>query len=92
MARRKRWYDPDAAVGPPRDPAAVQEEPWSAGKWRHPRVSPSLGECLVYPLRDGPGLGLLVLLPPMMWVLSLPVFDVISVLQPMTKGDWALGC
>jgi hypothetical protein len=27
----------------------------------------------------------------MLWVLSLPVFDVISVLQPMTKGDWALG-
>ncbi len=48
-------------------------------------------ECLVYPLRDGPGLGLLVFLPPMLWILSLPVFDVISVLQPMTKGDWALG-
>ena len=56
-----------------------------------PRVSPSLMECLVYPLRDGPGLGLLVFLPPMLWILSLPVFDVISVLQPMTKGDWALG-
>src|SRR5262249_12469990 len=38
-----------------------------------------------------PGLGLLVFLPPMLWVLSLPIFDVISVLQPMTKGDWALG-
>jgi hypothetical protein len=32
-----------------------------------------------------------VFLPPILWVLSLPVFDVISVLQPMTKGDWALG-
>ncbi len=48
-------------------------------------------ECLAYPLSDGPGLGLLVFLPPMLWVLSLPVFDVISVLQPMTKADWALG-
>jgi len=46
---------------------------------------------LFYPLKDGPGLGLLVFLPPMLWVLSLPVFDVIAVLQPLTKSDWALG-
>jgi hypothetical protein len=26
-----------------------------------------------------------------LWVLSLPIFDVIAVLQPLTKGDWALG-
>lgn len=51
-----------------------------------------LGECLLYPLRDGPGLGLLFFLPPIMWILSLPVYDVISFLQPMTKGDWCLGC
>ena len=54
-------------------------------------MSPSLGECLLYPLTDGPGLGLLVFLPPFLWLLSLPIFDVISVLQPLTKGDWALG-
>jgi hypothetical protein len=36
-------------------------------------------------------MGLLVFLPPIMWVLSLPVYDVISYIQPMTKGDWALG-
>jgi hypothetical protein len=90
MARRKRWYDPDAELAI-RVVSPVAQESWSAFKWRHPRVSPSLGECLLYPLTDGPGLGLLVFLPPMMWVLSLPVFDVIAILQPITKRDWALG-
>ena len=52
---------------------------------------PACSNASLYPLSDGPGLGLLVFLPPLLWVLSLPVFDVISVLQPMTKGDWALG-
>src|SRR5262245_50508722 len=91
MGRLKRWYDPEAALSVRVISRAEQEEPWSAIKWRHARVSPGVGECLLYPLRDGPGLGLLVFLPPMLWVLSLPIFDVISVLQPMTKGDWALG-
>jgi hypothetical protein len=91
MARPKRWYDPDAASTLRLIPRAEQEETWSAAKWRHPQTSPGLGECLLYPLTDGPGLGLLVFLPPIMWVLSLPVFDVISYLHPMTKGDWALG-
>jgi hypothetical protein len=90
MARPKRWYDPDAASALQLIPRADQEDSWSIMKWRHPRVSPSLGECLAYPLSDGPGLGLLFFLPPMLWILSLPVFDVISYLQPM-KADWALG-
>jgi hypothetical protein len=34
---------------------------------------------------------LLVFFPPILWVLSLPIFDVIAVLQPLTKSDWALG-
>ncbi len=58
--------------------------------WRHKRVSPSLGECLLYPLADGPGLGLLIFFPPILWVLSLPIFDIIAVLEPL-KGDWKLG-
>jgi hypothetical protein len=91
MARPKRWYDPDAAAALRVIPRWEQEESWNAAKWRHARVSPGLGECLLYPLSDGPGLGLLFLLPPVMWVLSLPVYDVISYLQPITKSDWALG-
>jgi hypothetical protein len=91
MERPKRWYDPDAATALRVIPRVEQEEPWSVAKWRHPRESPGLGECLLYPLQDGPGLGLLFFLPPIMWVLSLPVYDVISFLQPLTKGDWELG-
>jgi hypothetical protein len=54
-------------------------------------VTPTLAECLIYPLADGPGLGLLVFLPPILWTLSLPIFDIIAVLEPLTKSDWALG-
>ena len=74
MDRPKRWYDPDASTALRLIPRAEYEESWSVAKWRHPRVSPGLGECLLYPLSDGPGLGLLFFLPPILWVLSLPVF------------------
>ena len=63
----------------------------TVSRWRHARVAPRLAECLVYPLSDGPGLGLLVLLPPVLWFLSLPIFDIIAVMHPLTKSDWALG-
>ncbi len=48
-------------------------------------------ECLVYPFTDGPGVGLLLFFPPALWLLTLPIFDVIAILAPFTKGDWALG-
>jgi hypothetical protein len=63
---------------------------YAALRWRHPRVMPGIGECLLYPLSDGPGLGLLVLFPPALWGLSLPIFDLIESLE-RTKSDWALG-
>jgi hypothetical protein len=91
MARPKRWYDPNAATALRLIARAEYDESWSLARWRHARVSPGLGECLLYPLSDGPGLGLLVFLPPIMWVLSLPVYDVIAFLHPITKRDWALG-
>ncbi len=91
MARPKRWYDPDAASALRVVSRAEYDDTWIVAKWRHRRETPGLGECLLYPLSDGPGLGLLVFLPPIMWVLSLPVYDVISYLHPMTKKDWALG-
>ena len=91
MARHKRWYDPDAAVSVRVISQADRDAPINVSRWRHARVAPSLGECLIYPLSDGPGLGLLVLLPPILWFLSLPIFDIIAVLQPLTKSDWALG-
>ena len=60
-------------------------------KYLRDRAPVRLSECLAYPFTDGPGIGLLFFLPPALWVLSLPVFDVIAVLKPFTKGDWALG-
>jgi hypothetical protein len=50
-----------------------------------------LGECLLYPLADGPGIALLVFFPPLLWIMSLPIFDVIAFLEPLTRGNWALG-
>ncbi|MDR3618947.1 MAG: hypothetical protein P4L85_06315 [Paludisphaera borealis] len=92
MSRPKRWYDPGAGdslllVQHSKD----DHESYASLRWKHPRTSPGLLECLLYPLSDGPGLGLMVLFPPVLWLLSLPVFDFIAVLEPMTKSDWALG-
>jgi hypothetical protein len=91
MGRRKQWYDPEASEAIRVIPRSEREPSLVSVRWRHPRVRPGLGECLLYPLSDGPGLGLLVLFPPALWVLSLPVFDFIAILQPLTKRDWALG-
>ena len=91
MDRPKRWYDAEAALSVRVVTRSDRDEPFSAMRWRHKRVAPSLGECLLYPLADGPGLGLLVFFPPILWLLSLPIFDIIAVLQPLTKGDWKLG-
>jgi hypothetical protein len=91
MGRHKRWYNPDLELSVRVISQSDRNESFNSTRWRHPRVAPRLGECLLYPLTDGPGLGLLVCLPPMLWVLSLPIFDVVAVMQPLTKGDWALG-
>jgi hypothetical protein len=91
MARPRRWYDSEASLAVRVVPRAERELSYVSLRWKHPRTRPTLGECLVYPLSDGPGLGLLVLFPPLLWALSLPIFDVIAVLEPVTKGNWALG-
>jgi hypothetical protein len=91
MARPKRWYDPDAGTSVRVIPQAERDQPFNVSRWRHPRVRPTFRECLVYPLADGPGLGLLVLLPPLLWLWSLPIFDIIAYLEPMEKRHWALG-
>ena len=91
MSRAKRWYDADAADALRVVRRSSLDDAYSLERWRHPRTPPGLGECLLYPLIDGPGIGLLVLFPPVLWVLSLPVYDFIAVLEPLTKSDWALG-
>src|SRR6516225_5637467 len=90
MAKLKRWYNPEA-IDALRVVAEDKNEPsYVLLRWRHPRVMPGIGECLLYPLSDGPGLGLLVLFPPVLWVLSLPIFDLIAFIV-LSKRDWALG-
>jgi hypothetical protein len=71
----------------------LTEKPWRFGsaRHRHKKVAPGVGECLAYPLVDGPGVGLLVFLPPVLVVLSLPIFDVIAILEPLTRSNWAFG-
>ena len=91
MARPKRWYNPEAALSVRVVPRSDRDESFNMPRWRHPRVAPSLVECLIYPLTDGPGLGLLVFFPPILWVFSLPIFDIIAVLQPLTKERLGAG-
>jgi hypothetical protein len=87
---RRSWSNAGAAesvrVVPTTDPYRVLST-----RYLRKRGPVRLGECLAYPFTDGPGIGLLFFLPPALWLLSLPVFDVIAVLQPFTKADWKLG-
>ena len=85
---RKSWYDSSLT-----DTVRVISDTPSYGsiRRRHPRVAPGLIECLTYPITDGPGAGLLMFLPPVLTFLTLPIFDVISILEPLSRGDWALG-
>ncbi|MCA1684645.1 MAG: hypothetical protein LC745_01415, partial [Planctomycetia bacterium] len=88
---RRSWYDSTAAGSVrlvSKSDAVVGVGP---SRRRHPRVAPGLGECLLYPITDGPGVGLLVFMPPVLLFLSLPVFDVIAMLEPLSRGDWAIG-
>jgi hypothetical protein len=89
----KEWYDPTL------DDELVQcltEARWAQqpvrNRWARKRSTPvGLFECLIYPLVDAPGIVLLVFMPPILWILSLPIFDIIAVIEPFTKGNWALG-
>jgi hypothetical protein len=86
---RKSWYNASAARA-----VRLVSRPASLGPSRrrsHERTPPGLFECLAYPLVDGPGLGILIFLPPVLLFQSLPTFDVISIVDPFNRGDWALG-
>jgi hypothetical protein len=90
VPRRKSWFDASAGDAV-RLVRASRERGPGRRRRRRPVGLALLGSCLAYPLRDGPGVGLLVLFPPCLWLLSLPVFDVIALVDPFSKGNWALG-
>jgi hypothetical protein len=86
---RKAWYDPNAPIVPTATEVRVAREVRSE---RRRRVrGTGLGACLVYPLTDGPGVALLVVMPPILFLLSLPVFDWIAIVDPFRRANWALG-
>src|SRR3954452_1793902 len=86
---RKAWYDPNAPVLPTTSEVRTARE---VRRERRRRArGNSLGACLVYPLTDGPGVALLLVMPPILFVLSLPVFDWIAIVDPFRRADWALG-
>lgn len=88
--RRRSWYNASAGGDSVRLIARGGVLVSSARR-RHARTAPGLGECLAFPLLDGPGVGLLVALPPVLFILSLPLFDVVAMIEPDTRADWALG-
>lgn len=48
----------------------------------------TLGEALSYPVRDGPGIALLVVMPPLVWFLSVPVLDLIRFTWSGPRGNF----
>ncbi len=86
---RRNWYDASAASSV--RVVSTNGETWGTMRRKHPRTAPGLVECLLYPVTDGPGIGILFFLPPLLLFLSLPIFDVVALLEPLSRGDWALG-
>lgn len=77
---RKSWYDPSLSDSV----RVVKDTPsYSSIRRRHPRVAPGLFECLLYPLKDGPGVALLIFMPLALTFVTLPIFDIIAILQPL---------
>jgi hypothetical protein len=91
MSQPIDWNNPDLADTIRVVPKDAYDGPINIARWRHARVMPGLGECLIYPLSDGPGIGLMVFLPPLLWLFSLPIFDVIALIDPLGRAHWAIG-
>ncbi len=49
--------------------------------WRR-RKDVTLRECWLYPIVDGPGIALLIFLPPLLAIMALPVFDMLVHIKP----------
>lgn len=90
-----RVIGPDGTVGS--DPAPDLVAGRSKFRFRARRPAPSyprrgqpigLGEVLTFPLRDGPGLVLLVLFPPFLTIMSVPVFDIVMFFRDGPRGGF----
>jgi hypothetical protein len=74
---------PETVADAVRRASAAQAQ--ASGRRRRGRsieAEASLGRCLLYPLRDGPGVAMLVAIPPFFWIMSVPAFDIIRILSP----------
>ncbi len=81
-----------AGVGPGEDSAFVPSAR-GGGKWSRPRAPLRgrplpLGEALAYPLADGPGIALLVVFPPFLTIMSVPVFEIVTLFRSGPRGDF----
>jgi hypothetical protein len=79
---------PDAQPSTTWRPLVVGQEvapDWLISPSRRRPVEITPLDCLLYPLRDGPGVALLVFFPPLLWVMSVPIFDVVAALWPHGK-------
>src|SRR4051812_18130709 len=86
---RRDWYDANAPVIPTASEVRASR---SARRDRLRREGGGgLGASLLYPLTDGPGVALLLVMPPLLFLLSLPLFDWIAIVDPFRRADWALG-
>lgn len=63
----------------------VPEARPAARRSRRKRADDGLRSCLLYPISDGSGVALLVVLPPIMWLMSVPVFDILRYLFPVDR-------
>jgi len=85
----KKWYNPKMSVVPTL--FEIQSHHDHQRERRRKLKALRLDACLLYPLCDGPGVALLVIMPPILLGLSLPIFDFIALVDPFQRADWALG-
>jgi hypothetical protein len=90
-----RTIGPDGKVSAEPDPDLVAGRSRIRFRKRKPapafpkRGEPlSLAEALTFPLKDGPGLVLLILFPPFLTIMSVPVFDIVLFFQDGPRGGF----
>lgn len=72
----------------PADPDSVFRPTIHRAKPRRSPRAISLRACLLYPLQDGPGVALLLFLPPFVWLMSVPALDLIRFAWSGPRGSF----